>query len=500
MAISQTKYVQITSGQGGAAAAARKELIGRFFVNNEKIPTGTVLEFESAEAVAGYFGGTSDEAEAASLYFGYVNKYQSRPGKISFYRNDTAGAKPCIYGIKKPVLASLKAITSGSMKISMGGSEYSITGLDFSSATSFADIASAVQSAIRGNTSGGTLWTAATAEYSSTDNVFVFKGGDIGDNAISSASAAQSGTDISGLMGWDGASNPIISQGTGTCTYTELLNASFGISNNFGSFAVPDAELSTAEIAEIAAWTHGKNCQAMYSQLVEASNYAEVQEAVKDYDGTALTLDDGSGMAQIMPMAIMAATDYERINGTVGYDFVQFPGAVVSVDNDAEYETYTAKKINFYGQTQQSGKGIAFYQHGYMQGSIEDMGVYANEIWLKDAMATEYLNYMLAAPKWPANEEGRNVGAGLAAGIIQEAKTNGTIMAAKELTNVQKAYISQLTGDPDAWRDVYAEGFKFSGSIKQKTENGALKYVYVYLLIYSKGDIIRKVEGTQTLI
>lgn len=499
MAISQTKYVQITSGQGGGAAAARKELIGRFFVNNEKIPTDTVLEFESAEAVAGYFGGTSAEAEAASLYFGYVNKYQSMPRKISFYRNDTAGAKPSIYGTKKPVLAALKAVTDGSMNISMGGSEYSITGLDFSSAASFADIASAVQSAIRGNTSGGTLWTAATAEYSSADNVFIFQGGDIGDIAISSASAAESGTDISGLVGWNTASVPIISQGKAACTYTELLNASFGISNNFGSFAVPGT-LTTAEITEIAAWTHGKNCQAMYSQNVSRSNALEIHEAVKDYDGTALTLSGTVGTAFVIPMAIMAATDYERVNGTVGYDFVQFPGAEVTVTTDADYETFVSMRINFYGQTQQSGRNIAFYQHGYLQGSIEDMGAYANEVWLKDAMATEFLNYLLAAPKWPANEEGKNTGSALAAGITGEAKTNGTIMAAKELTNVQKAYIAQLAGEPEAWRDVYSEGFRFRGSISQKTENNVPKYIYSYQLIYSKGDIIRKVEGTQTLI
>ncbi len=107
---------------------------------------------------------------------------------------------------------------------------------------------------------------------------------------MAAASAASSGTDISGLIGWNAASAPIISQGKAACTYTELLNASFGISNNFGSFAV-SGTLTTAEITEIASWTHGKNCQAMYSQNVSRSNASEVYEAVKDYDGTALTLD-----------------------------------------------------------------------------------------------------------------------------------------------------------------------------------------------------------------
>ena len=128
------------------------------------------------------------------------------------------------------------------------------------------------------------------------------------------------------------------------------------------------------------------------------------------------------------------------------------------------------------------------------------MGVYMNELWLKDAITVEFLNYMLAVAKWPANESGRAIGDGLIQGVINRAKTNGTILQAKELTSTQKAYITSLTDDGNAWRDVYSEGYKLISKVVSVTANGAEHYEYQYTLIYSKGDSIRKVVGTHTLI
>ena len=67
--ISQSQYVAITSGVGGASAATEKELIARLVTDNEKVPSNTVLEFEGIDAVGAYFGTTSDEYKYAAVYF-----------------------------------------------------------------------------------------------------------------------------------------------------------------------------------------------------------------------------------------------------------------------------------------------------------------------------------------------------------------------------------------------------------------------------------------------
>ena len=44
--ISQSQYVAITSGVGGASAATEKELIARCLSNNPKLGADTVWEFD----------------------------------------------------------------------------------------------------------------------------------------------------------------------------------------------------------------------------------------------------------------------------------------------------------------------------------------------------------------------------------------------------------------------------------------------------------------------
>ncbi|MBR4355358.1 MAG: DUF3383 family protein, partial [Elusimicrobiaceae bacterium] len=98
--ISQSQYVAITSGVGGASAATEKELIARLVTDNQKAPSHTILEFEGNDAVGAYFGTTSEEYKFSSAYFGFISKSVRRPRKISFVRSTLEGLAPSIYPTK----------------------------------------------------------------------------------------------------------------------------------------------------------------------------------------------------------------------------------------------------------------------------------------------------------------------------------------------------------------------------------------------------------------
>ena len=72
--ISQSQYVAITSGVGGAAQVSNREQILRVFTTAAQMPTETVLEFTSAQGVGNYFGFNSQEYAIAQSYFGFVRK------------------------------------------------------------------------------------------------------------------------------------------------------------------------------------------------------------------------------------------------------------------------------------------------------------------------------------------------------------------------------------------------------------------------------------------
>lgn len=505
MPISQSKYVAITSGIGGASAAARKDLGLRLYTTNSLFPQNTILEFNLASDVANYAGSTSKEAQIAAAYFGWVSKDANSPRKISFMGANLNATAPTLISTQDlAALNSFTSVTDGSMVLSMGGTSYTVSGLSFADVTAYADVAQIVETAINGNTAGGELWTAATVTFDANTSSFVLTGGLAGDSVITYATPATSGTDISNLLGWSESTNPLISNGTETTSLTEIMNTSIELSNNFASYAFVNSNLDANATDEVGTWNDNQNNEYLYCGDVDENNYQTVIETAAKHTGMAINYNPYLGQsgylpAYLMPATILAATNYETTNGTVNYMYQQFPNQAVAVDTNALANTLDPLHINYNGQTQKAGSKIEFYQDGYNADGT-DTAVYANEIWLKDAMATELLNLEIALNKIPANEDGLSTIEGILQGVIGEALTNGTISTGKTLTNAQKAYITQLTNDNTAWQTVQLNGYVLTVELRQEIVNGATKYIADYTLIYSKGDSIRKVTGRHILI
>lgn len=509
MPISQSKYVAITSGIGGASAAARKDLGLRLFTTNTLFPQNTILEFNLASDVANYAGGTSQEAKIAAAYFGWVSKTANSPRKISFMGANLNATAPLLISTKElEELSTFTAITNGSMILSMGGTSYTLTGVDFSSATSYADVASTLKTAINANTAGGALWESASVTYNATNSSFILTGGVAGAAVITYATKAESGTDISSVIGWDENSAPILSNGTDAANLTDILNITVELSNNFASYGFINTNLDTDAIDEIGTWNDAQNNDYLFCGDVGAANYSSIAATAAGHKGLSINYNINYDQADtlpayLMPATILAATDYSAPNGTLNFMYQQFPSQPVAVDTNELSNTLDALFVNYNGQTQKAGQKIEFYQDGYLADGT-DAAVYCNEIWLKDAMATEILNLEIALNKIPANDDGLGMIEAVLQGVIGEALNdgtgNGTISAGKALTNTQKAYITQITGDSTAWQTVQLNGYVLTVKLTQSVVNGATKYIADYTLIYSKGDSIRKVEGRHILI
>ena len=201
-----------------------------------------------------------------------------------------------------------------------------------------------------------------------------------------------------------------------------------------------------------------------------------------------------------IPMMVEAATDYYARNSVQNYMFQgPFAGLFPLVVTDDQKDTFDAVSVNYYGNTQQAGVPVNFYQIGVLQGASPsplDMTTYANEIWLKDAITTQILNMFVSSSQIPANVQGRaQILAGLQA-IINIALTNGTISVNKTLSTAQQMFITAQTNDPNAWYQVQSIGYWVDCAIV----NNAGIYSAAYTLIYSKDDVIRLVEGQDILI
>lgn len=496
MAISQTKYVNIISAIGGTSQVSQRDLMGRIFTANPLVPAGAVVEFSGGSntaltAVGNYFGTTSDEYKFASKYFSYISRKGTVPQKISFAPHKTEASGAYLYGAaKSTTLATLQTLTNADITFVADSTTFALSGLNLSSATSFSDVATVIQTALDTVEDNTVEFT-----YDATLYRFVFSTIATGANHT----VAYATGSLASLFGMnEGNNGAILSESSAAETALNALKNSAELSNNFYSFTFLTSV--SGEETDIAAWVKAQNVRYMWSMGVTTANASTMSAAMLEYDGVGLTLDINTEHAEFLPMAIAAAINFDTANASVDFMYQQADGITPSVSSDTDASAYDAIRVNYYGSTQQAGNLVSFYQNGVLTGDITSMGVYVNEAWLKDAITTNLLNLRLSLDSLPANETGLGYVKLSIQEIIEKALYNGVISVGKTLDATQKAYISQLTGDSSAWQEIQSVGYWLTAQVQKYTEQGVEKYKVTYLLVYAKGDSINFVDGRDIMI
>jgi hypothetical protein len=492
-------YVDITSGVSGASQVPTRNLNGMFITENTLVPTGSIVSFTSAIDVGTYFGTSSTEYSRAVFYFGWISKKNTAPNQISFGRWANIAVGSSIYGdVATYSVSSFTPVTTGDFTLTLGGFTHHLTGIDLSAAGSLSAIAADIQTAIRAFSGGGTAWTSATVVYNSTRKSFDLVSGTTGTDIISITAGVT--TDVAVLLGW--LTGAILSNGSDAQTISDVLGEIYTQTNNFGSFAFIPV-LNLTQVTEAATWNNTLNVVFIYSVPVSIANAATWNAALSAVGGVTLTIAPlSTEYPEQVPMMIFGATDYTAPNSTQNYMFQQF-NLTPSVTNSTDAATYDGLKINYYAQTQQAGTNISLYQRGVMFGTASDpsyQNLYTNEIWLKSAMTSSLMNLLLALSEIAADSIGRSQVLAIVQGVINQAVTNGTISVGKTLTQDQILVITQATNDPNAWQQVQNIGYWIDVQIESYVQDTLQQYKAVYTLIYSKNDVIRFIQGSDTLI
>ena len=202
MTIPASTIVQINPGvisAGGNSLA----LNGLFLTQNPLMPALKVLSFASAAAVSSFFGPSSTEYALAQIYFAGYTNLTAKPDAMLFAPFNLAARAAWLQSgsLASLTLAQLQAL-SGSLAIVMDGYSRSAASVNLSSATSFSNAASLIQTAL--DTTEPTEATCTTGTISGTTLTVA---GTI--TGIFSAGQTVSGTSITG-------SPVILSQLTGT--------------------------------------------------------------------------------------------------------------------------------------------------------------------------------------------------------------------------------------------------------------------------------------------
>lgn len=277
---------------------------------------------------------------------------------------------------------------------------------------------------------------------------------------------------------------------------------------NFGSFSIEGLQNEgQTELTKL------KDYHASYNVLHQL--YIEVDSKTgidampvyttfKDVPMTGFILSETAGEHKaVIPAALIDATDFEGRNTVNQVMYRQASGMTPDVDNDIDKFRLDGQLVNYYGLTSVNATPLAFFQKGNLMGGVadpRDMMVAACEQWIKGKIASDLINTLVAS-RIPANLDGRTrIRTIITNGAVQAALRSGAIIKLKELTQLQKEAILDMTGDELAAMDVFNNGFWLDVEIRTVVVDGIEEKHAHYVLIYSKADFVRRIVGSNNLI
>lgn len=500
MSISIDKYTKITSGVGGGNNVRARELILRIFTENSLVPTDGILEFTSPDDVASYFGRDSEEYRRAVKYFSYISPAIVQPSKLAFARDQLTAAPSKVMGTQVRSIAAASSGVAGTVESSDGKMGFSITTVTIPAGSTMSAAATAYQTALRSVSGDGVInvLKTITVAYDALKACFVLTSGSndavtikFTNSAVNDAMGMTNSTAIPGV--------PV------SLVAEDSVAAMDNISTNYGAFLFI-RKLALDKVIPLAEANAAKNVAYMLLVGCKASEAESYSAALLSIASVSLTLvaDINADFDEQIPGALMAATNYSAKNGVINYMYRQVPNVAPKVTTTPLSDFYDKLRVNYYGRTQTAGQQIDFYQRGVLMGGATaptDMNVHANEQWLKDMCAAALLTAQLSLGRISANRTGRGTIITTLQEPINAALYNGVISVDKPLKTIQKLYITQMTGDDNAWQQVQGIGYWLDAYMESfVTPDGRTEWQCVYTLIYSKDDAIRRVQGTHVLI
>lgn len=404
-------------------AAARRGFGTLLVAGDSNVIDGSerLRSYFDLESVASDFGTSAPEYLAASLYFGQ----SPRPETLMigrWVRTATAALlKGGILTVAEKSLSNWTSITNGSFKVTIDGSEKTVTGLNFSAVTNLNGVASAINAVLTGGTAAwdGSRFTIVSSTTGAT-------------STITYATAASTGTNISALLKLtvDTALAPINGFAAETPVEATAIFANqsgmwYGLS--FAASVMP----TDSQYLEVGAFIEGASITRIFgvtetdTRVLDAtytSDLASEFEAL-GYKRTCVQFSENP-YAVCSMMGRAFSVNFSANRSTITLMYKQEPGVVAQNITETQAQALKAKRCNVFVNYQNN---TAIIQYGVMSGQA-----YFDEIhgldWFSDALQNAEYNLLYQSKtKIPQTDAGQNQLVNVAANVCQEAINNGLI-------------------------------------------------------------------------
>ncbi len=385
-------------GAGGSAL----DMVGLMLTTSIRPPVGSVLSFPDADAVEDFFG-PGTEADAATIYFQGFEGASKLPGAMLFAQYNIVAVAAYLRGgdMTGVTLDEIKAV-DGAMTITVDSTLITLADVDLSSATSFSNAASILQTALQ---AGGN--PDATCVYDSVSNAFVITSPTTG--AASTITFAGGVGTADTVLKLTSATGATLSQGAAAAVPATFMNALIAVNSNWATFTTlfdPDVTPGNTVKMAFAAWNSSKNGRFAYScwdvdvtpaaSLPATGSMGYLLEQLNN-SGTALVWTDpaiATWQDAVFLCGAAASIDFEEVNGRITFAFKGQNGLVATVTDattannlgGSPQGTSRGNGYNFYGAYGAANQNFIWFQRGFVTGPFAWLDSFINQIWLNNLL------------------------------------------------------------------------------------------------------------------
>ncbi len=477
-----------------APAGTALDANGLVLTDNELIQVGKVVEFTNKESIAELLGTDAPEYKAAQLYFNGYSNSSVTPGKLMMSRVITAAVAGWLLSgkLKGVPLATLKAIPAGTITLSVDGSPVTSSSIDLSTATSYTDIATKLQTGIG---------SGVTVAWNSIAQRFLIKSATTG--AASEVLPATAGALATGLK-LTTATAATTSPGSAPVTMTAMMNDIVDQNQGWVLFSSL-TELTDANKTELCAWVSASNNRYGYvvhdpsATALVPNNAACFNQAVVVSNGYENVFSVyGSYLYAIPVLAYAASLDFARTGGRVTYKFRDFPGLTPNVTDRTSYDALVSNGYNFYGSYSLNQTMARYTSDGTISGKFPRLDSWVSQVWMNANLVGAFVNLFQQNASYPFNAKGYAAVNAPVIDVAEQGKNFGAIQAGVVLDASQLVVINGAVGK-NITNTLYTEGWY----LFIPTQTGAaridrdLKGVILY---YVDGGMIQSITMSSTAV
>lgn len=442
---------QIVSVRPGVlkAAGSAVDLNGLLLTKSTSIPIGTIKSFATADDVAAYFGATSTEAQAATVYFNGYTIATRNPGALHMAQYNDASVSAYTSGgsLKGVSLDTIKQV-SGTLSVKIDGVIKNAAAVTLTTATSFANAASLLSTAL-----------SALVTWDAQRECFIVASATTG---ATSTIGYVTGTAADGLK-LSQAQGAVLSQGAAAAVPATFMAAMLGVSQNWALFTTTFEPTLTDKQA-FATWANGLSARFGYvcwdttadakdptigSSIGYWLRYNKVQYTVPVF---------GDLSHAMFVLGFAASLDFTRRNGRATLAFKYQGGLTPSVTSASDATGLEANGYNFFGSYATSKDTFNFMYAGAISGDWKWLDTFLNQIWLNANLQMAMVNLLMGVGSIPYNAEGYTLIEAACLDPINAAINFGAIRSGVALSDSQKAQIRNALGR-DVSSAMYAKGY-----------------------------------------